>query len=385
MFFTSSTQKSFTPNNKTFALGDTSSTTTSLYQAAFQSLPIAAAIGDFQHRIFRVNPAFEALFGYSQAEIVGKSAEELYAANDTMRSYFDDIDSDAYVATYRKRDGNVFVGKTQDIPMHDEDNNLVGLLSLVTDISTQHLRDSQVMASAVEKSRINAISQFITHVSHDFRHPLSSINVSTYLIRKKAAAVEGLEQHLNQINFQTKRLSNLVNDLMTMTKLDSGLPLNSEKVDLNQLVRQVVAIYKPEANNKQLLIKMHLEDRTSTVGVVDIAQITKALSNLIMNAIHYTPAGGIVAVRTAVYGRTILIDVQDTGIGIHEEHHTQIFERFFKINAARTTDVHGSGLGLPIARAIVEAHGGHITVQSQPEQGSRFTIRLPIPRHASPK
>jgi signal transduction histidine kinase len=136
-----------------------------------------------------------------------------------------------------------------------------------------------------------------------------------------------------------------------------------------------VTLYQPQAQTRGIAFTSAIDPDLHLWGAPDL--LTRALTNLIQNALQYTPTGGQVSIKAQADYHHIQIMVKDTGIGIASEHLTKVFERFWRADAARTHDQGGSGLGLAITEAIVQQHGGTITVSSQPQQGSCFKVQLP--------
>ena len=142
------------------------------------------------------------------------------------------------------------------------------------------------------------------------------------------------------------------------------------------MLSDLIALYQSQAQAKEIILHADIAPGLTLWGDAD--QFTRAITNLVQNALHYTPEGGNIWVKAHAVHPHIDITVQDTGIGIAPEHLPKVFERFWRANAARTHDQGGSGLGLAITQAIVQHHGGNIKVTSQPKKGSCFTVQLPF-------
>ena len=217
----------------------------------------------------------------------------------------------------------------------------------------------------------NAQRRFVADVSHEMRTPLTTIQGNLDLIRRIGYDEEALEA----IESETRRMSRLVGDLLLLAKADAGrLSLEKTIVDLDTLVLEVY-------NQAHLLsegVAVHLGniDRVQVLGDPD--RLKQLLLNLVSNGLKYTPAGGSVTISMTRDERTVEIAVSDTGIGIPEEDLPHIFDRFYRVDKARSRAQGGTGLGLSIAKWIADAHGGRLTVASQVGKGSTFTVSLPV-------
>ena len=222
----------------------------------------------------------------------------------------------------------------------------------------------------------NAQRRFVADVSHEMRTPLTTIQGNLDLIRRIGYDEEALEA----IESEAGRMSRLVGDLLLLAKADAGrLSLEKTNVDLDTLVLEVY-------NQAHLLsegvdVRLGNLDRAQVLGDPD--RLKQLLLNLVSNGLKYTPAGGSVTIDMTRDERTVKIAVSDTGIGIPEEDLPHIFDRFYRVDKARSRAQGGTGLGLSIAKWIADAHGGCLTVTSQLGHGSTFTISLPVvPDHA---
>ncbi len=177
---------------------------------------------------------------------------------------------------------------------------------------------------------------------------------------------------------EVDRLQRLVTDLEELSRLDAGmLRLIRQAVPACQIVEAAVERLRPQADDRGLVIEVAVPEALPSVSV-DVDRIQQVLQNLIGNAIQYTPSPGRITVSARSDGSRVRIDVQDTGVGIAAEHLAHVFERFYRVDRSRARSGGGSGLGLTIARYIVEAHGGNIRAASPgPGRGSTFSFTLP--------
>lgn len=226
---------------------------------------------------------------------------------------------------------------------------------------------------------INEIRRFTADAAHELRTPLAVIQTETEVaVREGRLSGQDTNVILDRVAevtlSETRRLSNLVDQLLTLSRHDSGFyspPF--EEVSLHALLLDVCESMSVVIENKGQILKVGELTEQTIRG--DDTTLSQLFFNLIENATKYTPIGGTISVSSKTEGDGIVVIVEDTGVGIAKEHIDAIFKRFYRVDASRQT--RGTGLGLAICRAIVIAHGGQIRVESQPGQGSRFTVRLP--------
>jgi signal transduction histidine kinase len=224
-------------------------------------------------------------------------------------------------------------------------------------------------------ARSNELRRRMTaDIAHDLRTPLTVI--SGYLEALRDESLRPTPARFATMHDETQVLLRLVGDLHTLSLADAGeLPLKKQASAPQQLLERVAATYQHAA--QQSGIALRVEAPASLPAIyVDVDQLIRALANLVSNALRHTPAGGTITLAASQAGGRVTLMVRDTGSGIAPEHLPNVFERFYRADAARHHASGGSGLGLAIVRSIVEAHGGKITVQSQPGQGTSFAISL---------
>lgn len=220
--------------------------------------------------------------------------------------------------------------------------------------------------------------QFTANAAHELRSPLASLLATIEaILRIPPSQPQDLIKMLHTLERQGRRLSNLVTDLLFLTSLEAqSSPKAFQSCCLNDLVSDLIEEFSELATIDDIdLIEQIPDEPIDVLG--DESQLYRLVSNLIGNAIQYTPRGGQVVVSLMAKERTALINIKDTGIGIPTEEQSRIFERFYRVDSDRARKTGGTGLGLAIAQAIAHHHQGHITVKSQLGTGSLFTIYLP--------
>jgi signal transduction histidine kinase len=225
--------------------------------------------------------------------------------------------------------------------------------------------------------------EFVALISHDLRTPLTSILGYLELTLEDEELTGTQRGYLEVVDRNAQRLLRLVSDLLFVARLEAGqLELHQSELDLAAVVRQSVAEAEPRAAAGG--IKLTCETEPVPHVNADKGRIFQLLDNLVSNAIKFTPDGGSVRVSVTAANGGVLLEVADTGMGIPSDEQRRLFERFFRSSTASERQIQGTGLGLYIARAIVEAHGGDISFESEPGRGTAFRIEMPVERAAVP-
>lgn len=225
-------------------------------------------------------------------------------------------------------------------------------------------------------------SEFVSTVSHELRTPMTSVKGFAELLLMGAAGElsESQSHYLEVIRDNADRMSDLVNDLLDISRIESGrTALDVQAIDFEKLIEEVATGHLNglmEREKKPLTVNVDVA-RSLPLVDGDPDRLTQVLINLLDNAFHYTPAGGQVAVSARPVAQGVEIVVSDSGIGINESNIDKIFDRFYRSEEAVVQQIPGTGLGLAIVKSLVEMHGGQISVESTPGEGSAFTVYLP--------
>lgn len=217
----------------------------------------------------------------------------------------------------------------------------------------------------------------LADVAHELRTPLSVIQGNLRAILDEVYPLDPSE--IARLYEQTRLLSRLVNDLHELAQAEANkLPLNLKETDLKALIQINSETFRPGAETKGVALHTNLPETLPSVRV-DTSRLTQVLQNLLANGLRHTPDGGTITLSANAAADSVRLAISDTGEGILPEHLPHIFDRFYRADLARSRDKGGAGLGLAIARAIIEAHGGTLTASSEgvPGKGSTFTIQLP--------
>jgi PAS domain S-box-containing protein len=274
---------------------------------------------------------------------------------------------------------------TTKMALRNEHGEIIGTFGITRDVTAQITAENALARQAGELSSQNERlreldrlkDEFVALVSHELRTPLTSIIGYIELLRDERATGLDADHFAGVIQRNAERLLHLVGDLLFLSQMQSGkLALEVCDTHLADIAAQAVQEMRPDAGPKN--IELTLSAPVDPYLPVDPTRMAQLLGNLISNAVKFTPEGGKVEVTLAVEGNEAVLSVSDTGIGILDADQERIFERFFRTEAATRRMIPGSGLGLTISKAIVEAHQGTITVRSGEDLGSTFTVRLPL-------
>ena len=248
----------------------------------------------------------------------------------------------------------------------DENKKPGGIIAVLQDITEQERLE-------------NMRKEFVANVSHELRTPLTSIkSYAETLLDGALDDRESAERFLGVINSEADRMTRLVRDLLQLSRLDNQqLKWNMEEMSFVNLVKSAVEKMEMEARNKNQMLESYVIGDVPNIEA-DYGRIEQVVFNLLSNAIKYTPESGKISVYIGKTKNEVYMKVTDTGIGIPENDLPRIFERFYRVDKARSREMGGTGLGLAIAREIVEAHSGVITIISERDKGTEVLVRLPV-------
>ncbi len=340
--------------------------------AILRSMVEGVAVIGADERIVFSNHAFAQILGLEAAACEGRRpvevirSSELLGAIGQVLAGHETVHTEVVMGTVRPRSFAVTAARVAALRgLEGRAEGQSGAVLVLHDIS--------------ELRRLERVRRdFVANVSHELRTPLTAIQgFAETLLAGALDDRENRGRFLEIIRDQAKRLARLTDDLLKLSLIEAGrLELELQPVGVAGLLRACVETAQLKAEPKQLTV--HVEcPRDLPPARGDARRLQEVVENLLDNAVQYTPAGGRITVRAQAADGTVVITVADTGIGIPRADQERIFERFYRVDAARSRKVGGTGLGLAIARHIVEAHGGHIWVKSEVGQGSEFHLSIP--------
>ncbi|MEM7455368.1 MAG: ATP-binding protein [Planctomycetota bacterium] len=337
-----------------------------VYQV-LDSLPDGIALADSDGNIKFINRILVALFSGDEAQ------EDLTGCNliEKLREWSTEEGTGEATATgglefARSASIGDRVLKVSSFDFHDGDSRRSDQVWTVRDITQQRLTD---------KMR----DEFLDCATHELRTPLANIKAyAETLALSEVLDIEQQKEFCNTINAEATRLARFIDDLLSISSVETGsLTVSRENVDLSRMLQEIIGKIKPTLDKKQIELEVSLPEKLPEVQL-DKDKIQVCLVNLLGNAAKYTPEGGRVEVVVKMLEDVLTVAVQDTGVGISEEELPRIFDKFFRSDNEYVRSETGTGLGLSLAREIVQLHGGEITVESENDKGSTFSVTLPV-------
>jgi two-component system phosphate regulon sensor histidine kinase PhoR len=322
---------------------------------------------DTEERIVTINRAAAQLFENEPANCQGKSIEEVIRSP-AMQQF---IRHSLRNKSPSEEDITVFQNEERVIdvkgsPLLDTNQHQIGTLMVFHDVT--QLRRLE-----------NMRRDFVANVSHEIKTPLTAIKGFVETLQQgNVEKAHEKERFLGIIQKHVDRLNAIVEDLLALSRIeqeDERKEIKFEKVNLSDLFRAAIQLCRPKAEEKK--IRIDLDCEKDATAIFDPALIEQAVVNLLDNAIKYSDSQSSITLKSHQQNSEVIISVQDHGIGIAQKHLPRLFERFYRVDRARSRNMGGTGLGLAIVKHIAQAHGGHVSVESKLGEGSCFSIHLP--------
>jgi PAS domain S-box-containing protein len=348
---------------------------------------ICDAIQEDQPIVF-VNAAFTRITGYSAAEAIGRNCRFLQG-RDTDKEGIERMrravaTGRAITATVRnyRKDGRTFWNEINISPMRDETGRLIHFVGILQDV-TNRIRTEENLREAKNQAELanRAKSEFLAAMSHDLRTPLNAIIGFSEVMQLELFGPLGAAQYgsyAKDIHESGRHLLEIINDILDLSKIEAGrMELTPEPVDVGEIVEAATRLVSGRANTNGVALNLALTDGLPKL-LVDRRAILRVLVNLLTNAVKFTPKGGSVTISaTAIEPGGIAIEVADTGIGIAARDLKRVLEPFVQAEDAQSRSQQGTGLGLPIAKGLVEQSGGEFRLESELDRGTTVKLRLP--------
>ena len=377
------------------------------FRSIFESSHDGFAYAGFDGRLLEVNRAFEALTGYSREELCNRSASDVIAGEqvetdlEQRRRLRENGRAAEYELDYVRKDGRKVPVSVNAFVVRGRDGTATGLAMIVKDMTERkqtelalrktaeqlHQKNEQLaraneLLSAAQRAaarvqRLSVIGQFAATVAHKIGTPLTALSGHVQLLSEDRSLAPPVRSRLEIVETQIERTSNIIQDLLVYARRPDPVWAT---VDVNACLKDCFALFQTECARQKVEGILKLAAEPACVRA-DRQQLQEALHHLVENALQAMPDGGRLTLSSSLAeaspverGQRIAIDVADTGSGIDPEHLAQIFQPFFTTK----TIGRGTGLGLAIVQETVRAHGGQISVESEPGKGSRFSIFLPL-------
>lgn len=339
-------------------------------QNLLESLPYGVAETDAQGKITMINRAMETLLGMESSQ-VGKPLADFIEIESDSEAYRQLLDEKALRRVgaseiTRPSDDGERVLKVTRQPVRNADSSCSNQAWSIRDVTQLKLADK-------------ARDEFLDSATHEIRTPLSNIKAyAETLALTDQLDVEQQKEFCNIINGEATRLARFIDELLDVSSMEAGsMAIQKQKIELSRLLEDVFTKVKPTMLKKDIEFVQQMDDKLPEI-VVDKDKFSTCLINLLGNATKYTPEGGLVTFRARTLDNKLQIEIEDNGVGISKEDLPKVFKKFFRSADTRVLDESGTGLGLAFTREIVRLHGGTVTAESELNEGSLFTIQLPL-------
>ncbi|GAB2910229.1 ATP-binding protein [Rheinheimera gaetbuli] len=355
-----------------------------LIRSIVDSSPDLFYYRDETGRFASCNKMFEQIMGKSATELLGRYPAEIYSAKSAQAVILTEYEVNmppselTLDVEFVKEDGQILWLEMRKVPFYDRHGRYIGLLGFGRDITSRKLAEQALEKAYQDKG------QFIATLSHELRTPLNGIvGLSRRLLESKLTK----QQHgwANTIFSSAETLGNIFNDIIDLDKIDrQDLDIVYQSVSLRQFINDIANFAELLCQQKGLTFELNCQGDTELDLRLDPTRLRQVLWNLLNNAVKFTAAGRVaLTCKVAPEKSELIFLVTDTGIGIAEKEQERIFDMYYKSSDGRRLSIIGSGIGLSVSRALVEAMKGNIVLSSELGQGSCFEVRLPAERSAS--
>ncbi|AFH49948.1 NarL family signal transduction histidine kinase [Ignavibacterium album JCM 16511] len=353
---------------------------------ALHSAANGVIITDRDGKIIWLNEAIEKLTGYKEEEMIGKTTSIFKSGlmpDEFYKKMWNTIESGKVwkgELINKRKDGTYYEEEMTITPIYDNENEISHFISIKQDITERKKIEREIREAKIKAEEINKLkSTFLANMSHELRTPLVGILGFAELLRDNITTPE-LAELASRIHTSGKRLLETLNSILDLSRIEANkMELKGDYINICRVVRENLLQFEAFAKTKNLYLKIDLEE-DEIICFLDEKILHQILNNLINNAIKYTERGGVtVKVQKEIINNVsnVTIKIQDTGIGIPKESLSKIFEEFRQVSEGLDRKYEGTGLGLTLTKKFVEVLGGTITVESEIDKGSTFSISFP--------
>jgi PAS domain S-box-containing protein len=328
---------------------------------------------DARKLIVQVNPAFLHMIGYHGEEVVGRHVNDIIQDENLLKSIDQALTMPPDMFTEITNEIGLLDNNDEKIlsarcaPFRGRMKENLGTITVLHDITALKKMDQMK-------------SDFVSMVSHEIRSPMNSLLMQLKIISDGLAGevTEKQQEILQRASEKILNLNNLVTELLDLSRIESGLISHEkEQVDMANLLSEQQVFHDPYGKEKEITIQLNCPSELPSI-LANRQNIEEVFSNLITNAIKYSPVGGSITISVVAENEYLKIQLADTGYGISSEDLEKIFTRFYRAKDKNTRGIQGTGLGLAIVKSIIESHHGKISVESEVDRGTTFTILLPL-------
>jgi two-component system phosphate regulon sensor histidine kinase PhoR len=330
-------------------------------KAVLDATPDAVIVTDQDGLISLANPAAEIVLNIRPEKARGMSVEEVVRVPEILE-WLLAANAESKTSEVDLGDGRIFFASVT--PIQGVDLQMTGKACVLWDIT--HYKKLDTLKS-----------EFVSTVSHDLRMPLTLMRGYVKMLSMVGTTNNQQKEYIQKITRSADQMARLVDNVLDLGRIEAGLGLKREEVEIKEIIGDVVKTYRPQAVTKQIAL---MADQVQDIPevFVDSTLLRQAITNLVDNAIRFTPSGGRISISAIQEEGALLVRVEDTGAGISPTDQARLFEKFTQIRNRGGLEEVGSGLGLAIVKSIVEQHGGRVKVESKLGTGSIFTIEIPL-------
>jgi two-component system phosphate regulon sensor histidine kinase PhoR len=344
-------------------------------EAVFAAMPGGILVVDDDEKIVRMNPGAASMLGISGPETIGKMIQEAVRNQQLQKFVAQTLGSEGHIEadfTLRPGSADVFIQAHGVKLRSDNGNKGKGAVIVLNDVTRI-------------KKLENVRREFVANVSHELRTPITAIKGFVETLMDGAIDRAGdAKKFLGIIDRQADRMNGIVRDLLLLAQVErdgEAGDIRFEKANISKILDEARLISSPQASERNIILNVDCDEALE--ARVNPALLEQAVINLVENAVKYSNEGGVVKVNAFIENGSLAVDVVDQGCGIAPENLPRIFERFFRIDKARSRKLGGTGLGLAIVKHIAAVHGGSVHAESEPGRGSAFRLRIPLNPHGS--